>query len=97
MRGTTSSSAPGSWRRRRTDAAHAGQPHNRRGHPSDHRHKNLRPHLRMRMFSRSMIEEFALNLNYGPEPDTLSFLLKQAPAWPRFRWRSTSGWRGRAI
>ena len=31
----------------------------------------------MRMFSRSMIEEFALNLNYGPEPDTLSFLLKQ--------------------
>ena len=31
----------------------------------------------MRMFSRSMIEEFALNLNYGPEPDTLSVLLKQ--------------------
>ena len=31
----------------------------------------------MRMFSRSMIEEFALNLNYGPETDTLSFLLKQ--------------------
>lgn len=31
----------------------------------------------MRMFSRSMIEEFALNLNYGPEPDTLSFLIKQ--------------------
>ncbi len=31
----------------------------------------------MRMFSRKMIEEFALNLNYGPEPDTLSFLIKQ--------------------
>ena len=24
-----------------------------------------------------MIREFALNLNYGPEPDTISFLLKQ--------------------
>ena len=31
----------------------------------------------MRMFNRDMIEEFALNLNYGPEPDTLSFLIKQ--------------------
>lgn len=31
----------------------------------------------MRMFSRSMIEEFANNINYGPEPDTISFLLKQ--------------------
>lgn len=31
----------------------------------------------MRMFSREMIREFALNLNYGPEPDTISFLLKQ--------------------
>ncbi len=30
----------------------------------------------MRMFSRSMIKEFALNLNYGPEPDTVSYLLK---------------------
>lgn len=30
----------------------------------------------MRMFSRSMIEEFAQNLNYGPEPDTVSYLLK---------------------
>ena len=25
----------------------------------------------MRMFSRNMIEEFAQNLNYGPEPDTV--------------------------
>ena len=31
----------------------------------------------MRMFNAKMIEEFALNLNYGPEPDTLSFLIKQ--------------------
>ena len=30
----------------------------------------------MRMFSRSMIREFAENLNYGPEPDTVSYLLK---------------------
>lgn len=31
----------------------------------------------MRMFNKSMIEEFALNLNYGPEPDTISYLIKQ--------------------
>ena len=31
----------------------------------------------MRMFNRSMIREFAHNLNYGPEPDTVSFLIKQ--------------------
>lgn len=31
----------------------------------------------MRMFNREMIKEFALNLNYGPEPDTISYLLKQ--------------------
>lgn len=31
----------------------------------------------MRMFSKKMIQEFALSLNYGPEPDTISFLLKQ--------------------
>lgn len=31
----------------------------------------------MRMFSRDMIKEFALSLNYGPEPDTVSYLLKQ--------------------
>ena len=30
----------------------------------------------MRMFNRSMIEEFARGLNYGPEPDTLSYLIK---------------------
>lgn len=31
----------------------------------------------MRMFSKEMIREFALSLNYGPEPDTISYLLKQ--------------------
>lgn len=31
----------------------------------------------MRLFNREMIREFALNLNYGPEPDTVSYLLKQ--------------------
>ena len=31
----------------------------------------------MRMFNRKMIEEFAMNLNYGPEPDTIYYLLKQ--------------------
>ncbi len=35
------------------------------------------PTCGMRMFNRSMIGEFALNLNYGPEPDTVSYLLKQ--------------------
>lgn len=31
----------------------------------------------MRMFSKRMIEEFAKGLNYGPEPDTVSYLIKQ--------------------
>ena len=31
----------------------------------------------MRMFSKKMIREFAMGLNYGPEPDTVSYLLKQ--------------------
>jgi len=30
----------------------------------------------MRMFDREMIREFALGFNYGPEPDTLSYLIK---------------------
>ena len=30
----------------------------------------------MRMFNKSMIKEFAVNVNYGPEPDTISYLLK---------------------
>jgi len=31
----------------------------------------------MRMFNHEMIKEFAVSLNYGPEPDTVSYLLKQ--------------------
>lgn len=31
----------------------------------------------MRMFSKNMIKEFAVNMNYGPEPDTISYLVKQ--------------------
>lgn len=31
----------------------------------------------MRLFDKEIIKEFANNINYGPEPDTISFLLKQ--------------------
>jgi len=31
----------------------------------------------MRLYDRKMIEEFAKGLNYGPEPDTVSYLVKQ--------------------
>ncbi|MCP1101372.1 glycosyltransferase involved in cell wall biosynthesis [Aequitasia blattaphilus] len=30
----------------------------------------------MRIFSKNMIKEFAHNINYGPEPDTVSYLIK---------------------
>ena len=30
----------------------------------------------MRRFNRRLLEEFAQNLNYGPEPDTISYLIK---------------------
>lgn len=30
----------------------------------------------MRMFSKSVIKECAINMNYGPEPDTISYLIK---------------------
>lgn len=30
----------------------------------------------MRMFSRNMIQEFSQNINYGPEPDTMAYLMK---------------------
>ena len=30
----------------------------------------------MRMFNRRLLEEFAQNLTYGPEPDTISYLIK---------------------
>lgn len=41
------------------------------------RKKIMDPTSGMRMFNKSMIREFATNINYGPEPDTISFLLKQ--------------------
>ena len=31
----------------------------------------------MRMYSKKIIHEFASNINYGPEPDTISFMIKQ--------------------
>ena len=40
-------------------------------------HKVKDPTSGMRMFNKKMIAEFALNMNYGPEPDTVSYLLKQ--------------------
>ena len=33
--------------------------------------------IRLTMFNERMIREFAEGLNYGPEPDTISYLLKQ--------------------
>lgn len=41
-------------------------------------HKKVKdPTSGMRMFNRAMLKEFALNLNYGPEPDTISYLLRE--------------------
>lgn len=31
----------------------------------------------MRMYNRALLKECAMNMNYGPEPDTISYLLKQ--------------------
>ena len=31
----------------------------------------------MRLFGRGIVKEFAYDMNYGPEPDTISYLLKQ--------------------
>lgn len=31
----------------------------------------------MRLFNRDVVREFALNINYGPEPDTISYLIKR--------------------
>lgn len=31
----------------------------------------------MRLFNRDVVKEFALNINYGPEPDTISYLIKR--------------------
>lgn len=35
------------------------------------------PTAGMRMYNKKMIQEFATHINYGPEPDTISFLVKQ--------------------
>ena len=34
----------------------------------------------MRAFNKRMIKQFALGLNFGPEPDTVSYLIKRAYA-----------------
>ena len=47
----------------------------------------------MRLFNRAMVEEFAQNLNYGPEPDTISYLIKNGARrqrGPGPRWASAS-------
>lgn len=31
----------------------------------------------MRLFSKNVLQEFACDMNYGPEPDTISYLIKQ--------------------
>ena len=31
----------------------------------------------MRMFDKEIVNEFAMDMNYGPEPDTVSYLIKQ--------------------
>ena len=40
-------------------------------------HRVKDPTSGMRLFNKKMIAEFALNMNYGPKPDTISYLLKQ--------------------
>ena len=35
----------------------------------------------MRIFNRNMIKEFASNINYGPEPDTISFCNREQKDW----------------
>ena len=50
----------------------------------------------MRMFNRAMVEEFAQNLNYGPEPDTISYLIKNGATVRRSRCRWASAPPGRA-
>ena len=39
-------------------------------------HKITDPTSGMRLYNRKMIEEFALNHNYDPEPDTMAFLIR---------------------
>lgn len=44
----------------------------------------------MRLFNRAMVEEFAQNLNYGPEPDTISYLIKTALWYAKYKLRWAS-------
>lgn len=39
--------------------------------------KIMDPTSGMRLFGRDIVKEFAYDMNYGPEPDTISYLLKQ--------------------
>lgn len=40
------------------------------------RKKVTDPTSGLRMFNRTVLKEFAVNMNYGPEPDTVSYLLR---------------------
>ena len=40
------------------------------------RQKIMDPTSGMRMYGKKVIEEFARNINYGPEPDTISYLIR---------------------
>lgn len=40
-------------------------------------HKITDPTSGMRIFNKKMIQEFAANLNYAPEPDTISYLISK--------------------
>ena len=39
----------------------------------------------MRMFSKDLIQVFARNINYGPEPDTVSYLLRMVFQFQKFK------------
>ena len=41
------------------------------------RKRIMDPTSGMRLFGRDIVKEFAYDMNYGPEPDTISYLLKQ--------------------
>ena len=50
----------------------------------------------MRMFNRTMVEEFAQNLS-GPEPDTISYPNQNgATVKGKCRWKWANAWRARA-
>ena len=47
--------------------------------------KLMDPTSGMRMFNRKMISEFGSNLNYGPEPDTIAYVIKRGAAVQEFQ------------